>query len=177
MRPDPGAARPRILIIDDQEEVRDAFSRALALDGYETRTADTADGAMQVVEAMEPDAILLDLVMPLVDGLVFLHRLRETRRPTPVAVITGKSDVDEATVREILALDAEIRFKPISLSQIHHVVRELLNKAARPEGAKPQADTDDLDERARHAVDRARKAADDERIAQRARAERARQKP
>jgi len=82
-----------------REEVRDAFSRALALDGYETRTANTADSAMQAVEAMEPDAILLDLVMPGVNGLRFLYRLRETHRRTPVAVITGKSDVDDYTVR------------------------------------------------------------------------------
>jgi DNA-binding NtrC family response regulator len=109
-------ARPRVLIIDDQEEVRDAFARALALDGYETRTADTADSAMQAVEAMEPDAILLDLVMPGVNGLRFLHRLRETHRRTPVAVITGKSDVDDYTVREIHNLDADVRFKPISIA-------------------------------------------------------------
>src|SRR5260221_10723803 len=98
-------AKPRILIIDDQEEVRDAFSRALALDGYETRTAQNVDCAMGLVETMEPDAILLDLVMPMANGLEFLRRLRETKRQTPVAVITGKSDVDDATVREILNLD------------------------------------------------------------------------
>ena len=82
-------APPRILIIDDQEEVRDAFSRALALDGYATRAAESADSGMQAVEAMEPDAILLDLMMPMVNGLGFLRRLRETHRRTPVVVITA----------------------------------------------------------------------------------------
>src|SRR6476646_3534444 len=105
-------ARPRILIIDDREEVRDAFSRALALDGCETCAAENADTAMEVVGAMEPDAILLDYVMPTVNGLEFLRRLRETKRRTPVAVITGKSDVNDDTVREMLNLGAEIRFKP-----------------------------------------------------------------
>jgi DNA-binding response OmpR family regulator len=167
-------AKPRILVIDDQEEVRDAFSRALALDGYETRTAEDVDSAMMVVEAMEPDAILLDLMMPMVDGLEFLHRLRETKRRTPVAVITGKSEVDDATVRKILRFDAEIRFKPISIAQIHEVVRELLTRQHRPEGAEPNASTGDLDERARQALNRARKAADKERFAaEKARAQRA----
>src|SRR5262245_26675986 len=110
-------AGPCILIVDDQEEVRDSFSRALALDGYDTRTAENADSAMQVVEAIEPAAILLDLMMPSVNGLAFLYRLRETDRRTPVAVITGKSDVDDATVQEILDLGADIRFKPVSLAQ------------------------------------------------------------
>jgi two-component system response regulator MprA len=170
-------ARPRILIIDDQEEVRDAFSRALVLDGYETRTAENADSAMQAVEAMEPDAILLDLMMPRVNGLRFLYRLRETHRHTPVAVITGKSDVDDYTVREIHNLDADIRFKPISIAQIHQVVRRLLTKRRRSEGAEPHPQTDETREQSKQAVDRARKAADEVRFAaERARAARTRKK-
>ena len=167
--------RPRILIIDDQEEVRDAFSRALALDGYETHTAENADSAMQAVEAMEPDAILLDFMMPVVNGLGFLHRLRKTHPRTPVAVITGKSDVDDATVREMQHLDADIRFKPISIAQIHAVVRTLLTKRQRSEDAEPHRDADDMHAQAKQAVDRARRAADEERFAaEKARAERAR---
>jgi two-component system response regulator MprA len=170
-------ATARILIIDDREEVRDAFSRALALDGYETRTAENAESAMQAVEAMDPDAILLDLMMPRVNGLRFLYRLRETHRRTPVAVITGKSDVNDRTVREIHNLDADIRFKPISIAQIHAVVRRLLTRPPRSEGAEPHPDTDDERERSKQAVDRSRKAADDVRAAaERARAERARKK-
>ena len=171
-------ARPRILIIDDQEEVRDAFSRALALDGYETRTAEDADSAMQAVETMEPDAILLDLMMPRVNGLRFLYRLRETHRRTPVTVITGKSDVDNHTVHEIRNLDADIRFKPISIAQIHEVVRKLVTKRRRSEGAEPHPNTDGVAEQSTQDVDRARKAADDVRFAaERARAERDRKKP
>src|SRR5882724_5012480 len=158
-------ARPHILIIDDREEVRDAFSRALALDGYDTRTAENADSAMQLVEAMEPDAILLDFMMPVVNGLGFLHRLRETHRRTPVAVITGKSDVDDGTVREIHGLAAVIRFKPISIAQIHAVVRQLLTKRQPSEGAAPRPLADDLDAQAKQAVDRARRAADEVRFA------------
>ncbi len=166
-------ARPRILIIDDQEEVRDAFSRALALDGYETRTAENAESAMQLVEAMEPDAILLDFMMPVVNGLGFLHRLRETHPRTPVAVITGKSDVDDATVREIHDLEADIRFKPISIAQIHAVVRQLLTKRQQSEGAEPHPSSDDMHAQAKQAVDRARRAADEVRFAaEKARAER-----
>ena len=166
-------ARPSILIIDDQEEVREAFSRALALDGYETRTAENADSAIQLVEAMEPDAILLDFMMPVVNGLGFLHRLRETHPRTPVAVITGKSDVDDATVREIHDLDADIRFKPISIAQIHAVVRQLLTKGQQSEGAAPRPLADDKHAQVKQAIDRARRAADQVRLAaEKARAER-----
>ncbi len=150
-------ANPRILIIDDQEEVRTAFSRTLALDGYETYTAENADAAMQVVEVMEPDAILLDLVMPVVNGLGFLHRLRATHPRIPVAVITGKSDVDDASVREMRSLGADIRFKPISIAQIHAVTRELLTRHQRAERHLPADDIHEVN----RAVDRARKAAED----------------
>ena len=171
-------ARPLILIIDDQEEVRDAFSRALALDGYETRTAEDVDSAIEAVEAIEPDAILLDLMMPRVNGLRFLYRLRETHRHTPVAIITGKSDVDDYTVREIHNLDADIRFKPISIAQIRQVVRRLLTKR-RSEGAESHLNSDDARERSKQAVDQARTAADEVRSAaelERRRAERANKK-
>ena len=170
-------ATPRILIIDDQEEVRTAFARALALDGYETVTAENADAAIQVVEAMPPDAILLDLVMPLVNGLGFLKRLRATHPRIPVAVITGKSDVDEATVQEIIGLDAEIRFKPISIAQIHAVARALLTSRQRGQGAERNHPSEDTHEGAKRAVEHARKAADEVRAAaERARALRARKK-
>ena len=169
--------KPRILVIDDQEEVRDAFSRALALDGYETRTAESVDDAMAGVAAMEPDAILLDLVMPMVNGVEFLRRLRGTKRRTPVAVITGKSDVNDATVREILSLDADIRFKPISIAQIHAVGHELLTRPRRSEGGEPHSSPADRHERAKRALDQARKDAEDVRYtAERARLERARKK-
>ena len=169
--------KPSILIVDDQEEVRDAFSRALALDGYETRTAENAQNAMQLVEAMEPDAILLDFMMPVVTGLGFLHRLRETHPRTPVAVITGKADVDDATVREIHNLDADIRFKPISIAQIHDVVRHLLTKRQQSEGAERHPIAPDQHAQAKHDVDRARRAADEVRFAaEKARIERAAKK-
>ena len=159
---------PRILIIDDQEEVRTAFSRALALDGYETHTAANADTAMHMVAAMAFDAILLDLVMPSVNGLGFLRRLRATHPHTPVAVITGKSDVDDATVREIRGLDADIRFKPVSVAQIQTVTRQLL--------AGPPQRPDDVGDM-KEAVESARKAADAVRFAaEKARALRARKK-
>ncbi len=154
-------ARPRILIIDDREEVRDAFSRALALDGYETRSAENAERAIQLVEVMEPDAILLDFVMPVVNGLGFLRRLRQTHPRTPVAVITGKSDVDDATVREMHDLGADIRFKPITIAQIHGVVRQLLTKREQSKGAEPDPSADDLRAQAKQAVDRARKEAEE----------------
>jgi DNA-binding NtrC family response regulator len=124
-------AKPRILIVDDEHEVRSIFSRALELDGYDTQLAESAQTAMGLVDAAPPDAILLDLKMPFINGLGFLYRLRETHPNIPVAIITGVSNLDDATLREIRTLDADLRFKPLPIGAIQTVARDLLARRGR----------------------------------------------
>src|SRR5471030_2689968 len=83
-------ARPstaKILIVDDDEGVTQTFARMLRLEGDHVRTAVTAENGLREAEEGHPDAIILDLRMPLVDGLGFLRRLRahQDQRATPVA--------------------------------------------------------------------------------------------
>src|SRR5437764_13220265 len=66
----------KILIVDDDEGVTQTFARMLRLEGYQVRTAVSAEKGLQEAEQSHPDAIILDLRMPLVDGLGFLRRLR-----------------------------------------------------------------------------------------------------
>ena len=66
----------KILIVDDDESVTQTFASMLRLEGYQVRTAITAENGLRVAEESRPDAIILDLRMPLVDGLGFLRRLR-----------------------------------------------------------------------------------------------------
>ena len=83
----------KILIVDDDEGVTQTFARMLRLEGYNVRTAVTAENGLREAEEGHPDAIILDLRMPLVDGLGFLRRLRAHRdqRATPVAIVTLKN--------------------------------------------------------------------------------------
>jgi len=83
----------RILIVDDDEGVTQTFARMLRLEGYQVRTAVNAEKGLQEADLSRPDAIILDLRMPLVDGLGFLRRLRarDAQRSTPVAIVTGDS--------------------------------------------------------------------------------------
>src|SRR5262245_65245770 len=87
----------RILIVDDDEGVTQTFARMLRLEGYEVRTAMNAESGLREAEQSHPDAIILDLRMPLVDGLGFLRRLRahDAQRDTPVAIVTGDYFLDE----------------------------------------------------------------------------------
>ncbi len=128
--------RPSILIVDDQPEILGVYSKALEMAGYVTQISATAQAAMELIEAAPPAAILLDLKMPYVNGLGFLYRLRETHPHLPVAIITGVQAHTDATLQEIRTLGADLRFKPLSVSELHAVVRDLL--ARPPAGLEPQ---------------------------------------
>jgi len=120
-----------ILIIDDDEGVTETFARMLRLEGYRVRTAFTAENGLQEAVATHPDAIILDLRMPLVDGLGFLRRLREhesqeSQRETPVAIVTGDYFLEDAISSELRELGAELRFKPLWLEDLVGLARNLL---------------------------------------------------
>jgi two-component system, OmpR family, response regulator MprA len=117
-----------ILIVDDDEGVTQTFARMLQLEGYAVRTAMTAEIGLREADAVHPDAIILDLRMPLVDGLGFLRRLRkhEGHRLTPVAIVTGDYFLEDEVSDELRALGAELRFKPLWLEDLVGLARNLL---------------------------------------------------
>ena len=122
------AAPASVLVIDDDEGIRSAFSRVLTREGYTVHVAATAeDGLVQVLQK-RPDAILLDLKMPLINGVGFLYRLRENaaNQHIAVGVITGAVALDEATAGDLRALNAKVWHKPLSLDDMRQVVRTLL---------------------------------------------------
>ena len=121
-----GAAK--ILIVDDDEGVTQTFARMLRLEGYEVRTAMNAEMGLREAEQSRPDAIILDLRMPLVDGLGFLRRLRAhaTQRTTPVAIVTGDYFLDDSVSSELQQLGAQLKFKPLWLEDLVGLARTLL---------------------------------------------------
>jgi len=131
-------ANARILIVDDDETVLQTFAKALSLEGYDVRTAASPLVGLEEAEQSVPDAILLDLRMPFVNGFGFLYRLRAlgAHRHTPVAIITGDSCIDDPSLDELHDLDAEVLFKPIWLEEVLSVTRNLLARR-KPEAPKP----------------------------------------
>jgi DNA-binding response OmpR family regulator len=121
-------ATGKILIVDDDEGVTQTFARMLQLEGYQVRTAVSAETGLQEAARSHPDAIILDLRMPLIDGLGFLRRLRERdeHRTTPVAIVTGDYFLDDSISSELRELGAELRFKPLWLEDLVGLARELL---------------------------------------------------
>jgi DNA-binding response OmpR family regulator len=118
-----------ILIVDDDEGVTETFARMLRLEGYEVRTAINAENGLHEAEVSHPDAIILDLRMPMIDGLAFLRRLRshdDRRRTTPVAVVTADYFLDDSVSIELRELGAELRFKPLWLEDLVGLTRSLI---------------------------------------------------
>jgi DNA-binding response OmpR family regulator len=117
-----------ILIIDDDESVTHTFARILTLEGYKVFTAANGSAGLKQAEAGRPDAIILDLRMPIVDGLVFLRRLRANalHRETPVAVVTGDFFLDDRVAAELQHLGAALKFKPLWLEDLVGLARTLL---------------------------------------------------
>ena len=123
---DPGNST--ILIVDDDEGVTQTFARMLKLEGFQVRTAINAESGLKVANESQPNAIILDLRMPLVDGLGFLRRLRsqDDQRATPVAIVTGDYFLEDAVANELRELGAELRFKPLWLEDLVGLARNLL---------------------------------------------------
>ena len=120
--------RNSILIVDDDEAVTQTFARMLELEGYSVRTAVNAETGLRAADEHRPDAIILDLRMPLMDGLGFLRRLRGTdgQKSTPVAIVTGDYFLDETVSSELRQLGAELKFKPMWLEDLVGLARTLL---------------------------------------------------
>jgi DNA-binding response OmpR family regulator len=115
-------------VIDDDETVAETFSRMLRLEGFEVAAAVEAGRGLALAEEVRPDAIILDLRMPLMNGLQLLRAIRA--RPhlvdVPVAVVTGDYFLGESTALELQALGASVRFKPLWLEDLVALAKALV---------------------------------------------------
>jgi two-component system response regulator PrrA len=123
-----GTLASRILVVDDDEGVTSTFARMLRLEGFDVRTALNGEMGLREASQSRPDAIILDLRMPLVDGLRFLRRLRadNEQRDVPVAIVTGDYFLDDEIADELRELGAEVKFKPLWLDDLVGLARNLL---------------------------------------------------
>jgi DNA-binding response OmpR family regulator len=123
-----GMSTAAILIVDDDEGVTETFARILRLEGYQVFTAANAEKGLFVAQRERPDAIILDLRMPLVDGLGFLRRLRafDPKCQVPVAIVTGDYFLEDNVWAELQSLGAELRYKPLWLDDLLGLARNLV---------------------------------------------------
>ena len=126
------AATSTILIVDDDQSVADTFARMLQLEGFKVKTALTAEEGLEHASALLPDAIILDMRMPITNGLQFLRQVR-ARPPLaniPVAIVTGDYFLTDPVQKELGKLGASIRFKPLWLEDLIALAKTLINANA-----------------------------------------------
>ena len=130
-----------LLIVDDEEAVCGALQRALAAEGHSVATAASAEQAFALAAKRKPDAIILDVRLPGMDGLTALGRLRELSADAPVIVITAFGNLSTA-VRAVENGAFDYLTKPFDLGQALEAVKRALQRRPAPEPAAP-ADADE----------------------------------
>lgn len=121
---------PRILIVEDELPMRTALKDCLEAEGHRVLTA--VDGEAGLKRALEdkPDLVMLDIMMPRLDGYAVCAELRRLSNPTPILMLTAKGQVDD----RVLGLDAgadDYLVKPFSTEELLARVRALLRRAQR----------------------------------------------
>jgi two-component system response regulator MprA len=123
----------RILVVDDDPAVCGSIDRALRLEGYEVRTAGTGTAALESLALDPPDALVLDLQLPDLDGLTVCRRLRDAGDDTPVLMLTARDAIDD----RVQGLDAgadDYLVKPFALAELLARLRALLRRRSGGDG-------------------------------------------
>jgi two-component system response regulator MprA len=118
----------RILIVDDDRALRDALRRALVLGGYDTVPAETGEAALAQATSAAPDAVVLDIGLPDIDGLEVCRRLRGSGNRVPVLMLTAR----DAVADRIDGLDAgadDYLVKPFDVGELQARLRALLRRS------------------------------------------------
>ncbi len=121
---------PKILIVEDETMVADVVSRYLKRDGFEVMTASDGEAALEMAAEWSPDLVLLDLMLPKIDGLEVCRRLR-AESTVPIIVVTAKGDEADRIVGLELGADDYVS-KPFSPRELVARVRAVLRRTRQP---------------------------------------------
>ena len=119
----------RVLVVDDEPAVRAAVTRALTLDGYEVVAAEDGPAALGAIQREQPELVVLDILMPELDGVAVCRRLRSDGDRTPILMLTAR----DAVADRVAGLDAgadDYLVKPFALEELLARVRALLRRTA-----------------------------------------------
>jgi two-component system OmpR family response regulator len=150
----PGPVGVRVLVVDDEAAIADLVATALRYEGFETATAGDGRAALEAVESFRPDLVVLDVMLPDLDGFEVQRRLGDRGVRVPVLFLTAR-DATEDKVRGLTLGGDDYVTKPFSLEELVARIRAVLRRA---QGAAPTGrlvfDDLEMDEEA-HEVSRA----------------------
>jgi two-component system response regulator MprA len=117
----------RLLVVDDDAPVREALELVLGLDGFDVSTAANGREAMRTLSTGRPDAVILDVLMPELDGLEVCRRMRATGDRTPVLMLTARAEVSERVAGLEAGAD-DYLVKPFAREELIARLRALLRR-------------------------------------------------
>ena len=118
-----------MLVVDDEPAVRDSLARSLRFEGYEVSLATDGDQALHQITEHEPDVVVLDVLMPRLDGLATCRRLRARGDKVPVLMLTARDGIAD----RVVGLDAgadDYLVKPFALEELLARLRALLRRTS-----------------------------------------------
>jgi len=128
----------RILAVDDEPMLTDLLAMALRMEGWEVRTAGSGLEALQVAREFEPDALVLDVMMPDLDGMSVLRRLRESGNLVPVVFLTAKDAVADR-IAGLTAGGDDYVTKPFSLEEVIARLRAVIRRSGQVQADDEQS--------------------------------------
>ncbi len=122
---------PLIMVVDDEPDILAMLDMILRRHGYETILSEGGEEAIELIRQKKPDLILLDLMMPRIEGTELLRRLRsdEALKDIPVVVVSVRSTIEKES-REAMELADEYITKPIDVPVLISTIEKLLQRGA-----------------------------------------------
>ena len=132
----PGSVGVRVLVVDDEASIADLVATALRYEGFDTLTAGDGHAALAAVESFRPDLVVLDIMLPDLDGFEVHRRLADRGVHVPVLFLTAR-DATEDKVRGLTIGADDYVTKPFSLEELVARIRAVLRRA---QGATPASE-------------------------------------
>ena len=123
----PNTTEARLVVVDDEPNIRELLSTSLRFAGFEVFAAADGASALQLVRDLEPDLVVLDVMLPDLDGFTVTRRMRESGRHTPVVFLTAKDDTADKVQGLTVGGDDYVT-KPFSLEEVVARIRAVLRR-------------------------------------------------
>jgi two-component system OmpR family response regulator len=124
----------RVLVVDDEESITELVSMALRYEGFEVATASAGYAALERLEEFRPDLLVLDVMLPDLDGFTIAERVRRERRDVPVLFLTAR-DATEDKVRGLTIGGDDYVTKPFSVAELVARVHAVLRRTGQGEAS------------------------------------------
>ncbi len=129
------AAKPRALVVDDEKSIRDLVALALKYEGFEVESAATGAQGLALVRRREPDLVILDVMLPDINGFEVAKRLRAARHNVPVVFLTARDSVDDK-VRGLTIGGDDYLTKPFAVAELVARVNAVVRRSTRSSPTK-----------------------------------------